>query len=233
MKSTRQAFTLIELLIAVAIIAILAAIAVPNFLSAQTRAKVSRAKSELRTLTEALEAYAVDHSIYPPCNAFGTPGNRRPLVEEAYLYLERLSTPTAYLTNAFPEDPFGQQRRYSPPDHAALSMLAPIENLPADGPQWRSYTYTSWNGDGRTTAVGDGFDIRSLPRAFALQSSGPDGTYFNTGGILEHFTPDETLDVIYDPTNGAISFGSIFRVGGDDTTPYGGGFQAGVRGVVE
>ena len=41
---------MIELLIVVAIIAILAAIAVPNFLAAQVRAKVSRAKKEMQTL---------------------------------------------------------------------------------------------------------------------------------------------------------------------------------------
>lgn len=48
------AFTLIELLIVVAIIAILALIAVPNFLEAQIRSKVSRAKSDLRSIATAL-----------------------------------------------------------------------------------------------------------------------------------------------------------------------------------
>ena len=68
------------------IIAILAAIAVPNLLEAQVRAKVARAKADLRTLTLGLEAYAADWNIYPPCNAYGTPGNRMPIVLEGYRY---------------------------------------------------------------------------------------------------------------------------------------------------
>ena len=46
---------MIELLIVVAIIAILALIAVPNFLEAQVRAKVSRVKSDMRNVATALE----------------------------------------------------------------------------------------------------------------------------------------------------------------------------------
>ena len=61
----KKAFTLIELLIVVAIIAILAAIAVPNFLEAQTRSKVSRAKTDMRSLATAIESYMVDNNTYP------------------------------------------------------------------------------------------------------------------------------------------------------------------------
>src|SRR5688572_6112143 len=60
-----RAFTLIELLIVVAIIAILAAIAVPNFLEAQVRAKVSRVKADIRSMATAIESYAVDNNKYP------------------------------------------------------------------------------------------------------------------------------------------------------------------------
>ena len=61
-----RAFTLIELLIVVAIIAILAAIAVPNFMEAQVRSKVSRVQNDMRTTALGLEAYCVDNGRYPP-----------------------------------------------------------------------------------------------------------------------------------------------------------------------
>jgi len=65
MPQPAGAFTLIELLIVVAIIAILAAIAVPNFLEAQTRSKVSRTASDMRSVAVAVEAYRVDNNDYP------------------------------------------------------------------------------------------------------------------------------------------------------------------------
>ena len=59
--SVGRAFTLIELLIVMGIIMILAAVAVPNFLDAYTRAKVSRVHSDMRTLATALESYHADN----------------------------------------------------------------------------------------------------------------------------------------------------------------------------
>lgn len=60
-----RGFTLIELLTIVSVIAILAAIAVPNFLEAQVRSKISRARSDMAMISAALESYRLDHGFYP------------------------------------------------------------------------------------------------------------------------------------------------------------------------
>ncbi len=54
---------MIELLIVVAIIGILAAIAVPNFLNAQIRAKVSRSYADMKNLTTAIESLRLDKGV--------------------------------------------------------------------------------------------------------------------------------------------------------------------------
>ncbi len=59
-----RGFTLVELLIVVAIIAILTGIAVPNFMGARKKARVSKALGDMHTTTNALQAYAVDHGKY-------------------------------------------------------------------------------------------------------------------------------------------------------------------------
>ncbi len=61
---SRRGFTLVELLIVVAIIGILAAIAVPNFLRFQGRSKQSEAKANLKSLFTAQLAYYNEHSRF-------------------------------------------------------------------------------------------------------------------------------------------------------------------------
>src|SRR5213595_1525346 len=98
-------FTLIELLIVVAIIAILAAIAVPNFLEAQTRSKVSRMKSDMRTVVTAMESYCVDTNHYPPTTDPSWNGpwliasGSQTTDERWKIYPGSLTTPIAYITS--------------------------------------------------------------------------------------------------------------------------------------
>jgi type IV pilus assembly protein PilA len=59
-----KAFTLIELMIVVAIIGILAAIAVPNFIKFQCRSKQSEAKGNLKALYVSQESYRAENDSY-------------------------------------------------------------------------------------------------------------------------------------------------------------------------
>ena len=61
----QKGFTLVELLIVVAIIGILAGIAIPNMLSAINRARQKRSMADMHLIGTALEAYFVDYNYFP------------------------------------------------------------------------------------------------------------------------------------------------------------------------
>ncbi len=70
-------FTLIELMIVVAIIGILAALAIPNFIRFQLRAKAGEGKTNLKAISVAQEGYFSEFSVYVAAAAEPTflPGN--------------------------------------------------------------------------------------------------------------------------------------------------------------
>lgn len=69
----RAGFTLIEVLVVVAILGIIVAIAVVNYRNAIERARQRRSMADMRGLATAVEAYAADFDRYPPASAFVLP----------------------------------------------------------------------------------------------------------------------------------------------------------------
>ena len=65
-KKNEKGFTLIELMIVIAIIGILAAIAIPNFISYRKRSYDTSANADIKNLYTAAQAYYVDHPAGEP-----------------------------------------------------------------------------------------------------------------------------------------------------------------------
>ena len=63
-----KGFTLIELMIVVAIIGILSAIAIPQFMNYQMKAKTSEAKTNIGSINTAETAYAAEHGVFKTCS---------------------------------------------------------------------------------------------------------------------------------------------------------------------
>lgn len=193
-KNESKAFTLIELLIVVAIIAILAAIAVPNFLEAQVRAKVSRTMADMRALATGLDTYRIDHNVYPPDgdDIFGFSLSNFDVTAR----LRPVTTPIAYITS-LPTDVFHEER---------LEFIGSTILFPDEAPYTFIYlTFGSFTG--APAASPPLPKNMGNPTNYSLLSIGPSRSFDSFAGTLR-----------YDPTNGTISIGDIVRRGGEYVT---------------
>jgi len=192
-------FTLIELLIVVAIIAILAAIAVPNFLEAQTRAKISRAKADMRSLITALETYHIDYNKYIDAitnSDLIDHGNAAGPHTPAYSALRLLSTPVAYMT--------------------AIPNKAPFEaysGFESNGVKEQGYQYlggeTCWEKGHRladSLPTGPWYPEAYRQVLYLLNTVGPSKIYTGKKNATSFIRP---RIVPYDASNGTISTGDI------------------------
>ncbi|RJP31362.1 MAG: prepilin-type N-terminal cleavage/methylation domain-containing protein [Candidatus Omnitrophota bacterium] len=215
----KKGFTLIELLIVVAIIGILAAIAVPNFLNAQTRAKIARCWADMKSMNTAVQQLQLDTNHLPIDgwdddtdvgrqilkDIFNGVGDFPEAVRTTVHYLAVLTSPISYMSSV-PIDPF-------------LSYGKSMSDY-GFGSGYGTYIYADVDPriPGRNQgiqclnpgALAEAYGIRPLNVGeWAFVGVGPDGV----AGIGAGGTHD-SRGFPYNSSNGLVSLGDIVMTSG-------------------
>jgi len=210
-------FTVIELLIVIAIISIIAAIAVPNLMSANIRARVSGVKADMGSIAIALEDYKVDYGEYPKDPRFsrGTSYALDIIAESNQAFDGQNGTDSdgndaiglGYLV--YPEA--GAEPRY-------LKRIAgdPFNNNGEE--DWNgssgahNHHYSYYTGKWSDGGPDDCTSSTDPPKYWALVSWGPD----KDENVTSYEDAKDAVDSgtnLYDPDNGITSSGDIVIIG--------------------
>lgn len=139
----QKGFTLVELLVVVAIIGILSTLLTANFIGVRQRGRDSQRKSNLRQIQSALELYRADQAGYPPTANFPACGG---------VFTNQSGT-TTYMQKV-PCDPNGGSYSYTSTDTTRYTLIGCLENsndsdkdatnvAPCNGTTNFSYTLTN------------------------------------------------------------------------------------------
>lgn len=218
---SKRGFSLLELLVTIAILTLLAVIAIPNLLEAQVKARVARSANDMAELAKAIESYFIDHRIYPAVDHSlgsqggfganrGVTGASDPFLRlptfghrpDPGSELAQLTTPIAYI-GAYPNDPFAEAN--------SATFSYSTGNEFELGPDVRGEGWVMWSlgpgGNYSPTGSGAAGPV-PLVNVGVAGDTRVDAEFYNP----ESYVPSDTLTgLLYDPTNGTRSPGVIVR----------------------
>ena len=140
-------FTFIEIMVVVAILAILAALVVPRIMGRTDDAKRTAAKVQIRNIEGALQLYKLDNGVYP-----STEQGLKALVEKPSVGVVPKKWKLGGYLPKLPEDPWGNPYKYLSPGQTAQS---PGQNTSQRG----EYDIISLGTDGEVGGEGVNADI--------------------------------------------------------------------------
>ncbi len=133
MRARQHGFTLIEIMVVVVILAVLGALVVPQVLDKVDKARVTRAQSDIRAISTALDLYRLDNFKYPTSEQGLQALVKQPADPSITNY------PAGGYLKSLPIDPWNNPYQYVSP-----------------GPDGRDYDITTYGRDGKPG--GDGYD---------------------------------------------------------------------------
>ncbi len=116
----QQGFTLIEVMVVVVILSILAAVVVPKIMDNPDKARVTKAKQDIRALESALNLYKLDNFQYP-----STDQGLEALIEKPSGTPEPRNWKAGGYIDRLPQDPWGNDYQYlSPGEHGEVDIYS-------------------------------------------------------------------------------------------------------------
>ena len=148
MLRSERGFTFIEIMVVVAILAILAALVVPRIMGRTDDAKRTAAKVQIRNIEGALQLYKLDNGVYP-----STEQGLKALVEKPSVGIVPKKWKLGGYIQKLPEDPWANPYKYFSPSQT------PIQNPGQSSTLRGEYDIISLGTDGETGGEGINADI--------------------------------------------------------------------------
>ncbi|MEW6168334.1 MAG: type II secretion system major pseudopilin GspG [Pseudomonadota bacterium] len=142
-RRAQRGFTLIEIMVVVVILGILAAVVVPNIMGNPEKARITKAKQDIRVLESQLNMYKLDNYTYP-----STQQGLEALVSKPAGEPEPRNYPAGGYIKSLPKDPWGNPYQYLNPGVRGEFDLFSLGADNQPGGEGPAADIGNWNLDG-------------------------------------------------------------------------------------